>query len=83
MRFALRAAYGGANWLVRKQTAVHTAKRTGNYLSFLLVEIWGFEPQTYTLRTYRATNCAISPLWWEQMDSNHRPLACQASALTS
>ena len=36
MRFALRAAYGGANWLVRKQTAVHTAKRTGNYLSFLL-----------------------------------------------
>ncbi len=26
-----------------------------------LVEIWGFEPQTYTLRTYRATNCAISP----------------------
>ena len=28
---------------------------------FFVVEIWGFEPQTYTLRTYRATNCAISP----------------------
>ena len=26
-----------------------------------LVEIRGFEPLTYTLRTYRATNCAISP----------------------
>ena len=28
---------------------------------FDLVEIRGFEPLTYTLRTYRATNCAISP----------------------
>ncbi len=27
----------------------------------ILVEIRGFEPLTYTLRTYRATNCAISP----------------------
>lgn len=26
-----------------------------------LVEIRGLEPLTYTLRTYRATNCAISP----------------------
>ena len=26
-----------------------------------MVEIRGFEPLTYTLRTYRATNCAISP----------------------
>ena len=61
-------------------------------ISHLLVEIRGFEPLTYTLRTYRATNCAISPkrgerkvrfLWWEQMGSNHRPLACQASALTN
>ena len=26
-----------------------------------VVEIRGFEPLTYTLRTYRATNCAISP----------------------
>ena len=26
-----------------------------------LVEIAGFEPATYTLRTYRAANCAISP----------------------
>ena len=30
-------------------------------ISHLLVEIRGFEPLTYTLRTYRATNCAISP----------------------
>ena len=28
---------------------------------FGLVELRGFEPLTYTLRTYRATNCAISP----------------------
>ena len=28
---------------------------------FGLVEIAGFEPATYTLRTYRAANCAISP----------------------
>ena len=27
----------------------------------VMVEIRGFEPLTYTLRTYRATNCAISP----------------------
>ena len=27
----------------------------------LRMEIRGFEPLTYTLRTYRATNCAISP----------------------
>ena len=36
-------------------------KPIGLTLGFFLVEIWGFEPQTYTLRTYRATNCAISP----------------------
>ena len=28
---------------------------------FRVVEIRGVEPLTYTLRTYRATNCAISP----------------------
>ena len=58
----------------------------------VMVEIRGFEPLTYTLRTYRATNCAISPycsevcselFWWEQQNSNLRPLACQASALTN
>ncbi len=47
MRFALRAAYGGANWLVRKQTAVHTAKRTGNYLSFLLCLVPEKDASTY------------------------------------
>ncbi len=47
----------------------------------VMVEIRGFEPLTYTLRTYRATNCAISPFicfavqcsvvkWWEQQDLN-------------
>ena len=71
----------------------HTTKKgKAKAFPFFVVEIWGFEPQTYTLRTYRATNCAISPkrgerkvrfLWWEQMGSNHRPLACQASALTN
>lgn len=30
-------------------------------ISHLMVEIAGFEPATYTLRTYRAANCAISP----------------------
>ena len=25
------------------------------------VELWGFEPQTFSLRTRRATNCAIAP----------------------
>lgn len=30
-------------------------------MPFWVVEIAGLEPATYTLRTYRATNCAISP----------------------
>ncbi len=75
-----------------KETANAISLSAGCAYTPVMVEIWGFEPQTYTLRTYRATNCAISPkrgerkvrfLWWEQMGSNHRPLACQASALTN
>lgn len=30
-------------------------------MPFWVVEIAGLEPATYTLRTYRATSCAISP----------------------
>ncbi len=49
-----------------KQLCSHTAifptkKSVPSMQERILVEIWGFEPQTYTLRTYRATNCAISP----------------------
>ena len=36
-------------------------KQAAQSAACFLVEIRGFEPLTYTLRTYRATNCAISP----------------------
>ncbi len=76
-----------------KETDNSVSNSAGCAYTPVMVEIRGFEPLTYTLRTYRATNCAISPklrrihgevlFWWEQMGSNHRPFACQANALTN
>ena len=96
-RKALQRRYNG---VTRHSNNLKRAKKKPNPNTYfvvrfrlLLVEIRGFEPLTYTLRTYRATNCAISPklrrihgevlFWWEQMGSNHRPFACQANALTN
>ncbi len=81
------------NGAKEKETDNSVSNSEGCAYTPVMVEIRGFEPLTYTLRTYRATNCAISPklrrihgevlFWWEQMGSNHRPFACQASALTN
>ena len=44
-----------------KETANAISLSEGCAYTPVMVEIRGFEPLTYTLRTYRATNCAISP----------------------
>ena len=52
-----------------------------------LVEVAGFEPAAYWLQTSRSPS-ELHPHggpagkeWWAGVDSNHRPLAYQASAL--
>ena len=49
----------------RRQIACITKENTqSNYkgsTGWGLVELIGFEPMTYSLRTNRATNCAIAP----------------------
>ena len=53
-------------------------------MSILMVEISGFEPLTFAVQVRRSPNWAISPcLWCVWVDSNHRPHAYQACALTS
>ena len=49
------------NTAKEKETENSVSLSEGCAYTPVMVEIWGFEPQTYTLRTYRATNCAISP----------------------
>lgn len=44
-----------------KETDNSVSNSAGCAYTPVMVEIRGFEPLTYTLRTYRATNCAISP----------------------
>ena len=51
----------GENGAKEKETDNSVSNSEGCAYTPVMVEIWGFEPQTYTLRTYRATNCAISP----------------------
>ena len=45
----------------KKKPQMRFLSRRGCAYTPVMVEIRGFEPLTYTLRTYRATNCAISP----------------------
>ena len=47
-----------------RQRAVETGTQTGQVVGLnndQLVELGGFEPPTFSLRTKRATNCAIAP----------------------
>ena len=54
---------------------------------FLLVEISRIELLTSAVQVRRSPSWAISPylsrVWWAWMDSNHRPLRYQHSALTT
>ncbi len=49
------------NGAKEKETDNSVSNSEGCAYTPVMVEIRGFEPLTYTLRTYRATNCAISP----------------------
>ena len=51
----------GENGAKEKETDNSVSNSEGCAYTPVMVEIRGFEPLTYTLRTYRATNCAISP----------------------
>ena len=44
---------------------------------------WAFRASLCTCRTRRRSRAAQRQLWWAQMDSNHRPHAYQACALTT
>ena len=43
-------------------------------------ELWFKQSSAHKIKRHRS---GAFSFWWEQMDSNHRPLACQASALTN
>ena len=57
---------------------------TFEVLEWYLVEIKGIEPLTPCLQSRCSPSWAKPPnFWWAQMDSNHRPHAYQACALTT
>ena len=49
----------GFPWMPRKAAPPGLRVRPSDLL--FSVELWGIEPQTYSMRTSRATNCAIAP----------------------
>ena len=51
----------GENGAKEKETDNSVSNSEGCAYTPVMVETRGVEPLTYTLRTYRATNCAISP----------------------
>ena len=51
--------------------------------SLALVETRGLEPLTFAVQRRRSPNLSYVPALWEWKDSNLRPLAYQANALTS
>ena len=59
----------GENGAKEKETDNSVSNSEGCAYTPVMVEIRGFEPLTYTLRTYRATNCAISPFYNLHKDS--------------